>query len=65
MDEKLDAVVRHPWVDSLGTMIAVACAIQCAALPVLISMLPFQLLVTLLSFMGPWLLVSGGLEKFF
>lgn len=64
MDEKLHAVVRHPWVDSLGTMIAVACAIQCAALPVLISLLPFQSLVTLLSFMGPWLLLSGGLEKF-
>lgn len=63
MDENASQVAHRSWLDSLGTTVSVACAIQCAAFPLLISVLPFPLLVSVLPFLNPGFLVGGGLEK--
>ena len=65
MDEVPSKAAHRSRLDSLGAAVSVACAIQCAVLPLLISVLPFPLLVSLLPFLHPGFIVGGGLEKIF
>jgi hypothetical protein len=55
--------MHRSWLDSLGAAVSVACAIQCAALPLLISVLPFSLLASILSFIPSVLLPRSGLDR--
>lgn len=63
MDENASQAAHRSRLDSLGATVSVACAIQCVAFPLLISILPFPLLVSVLPFLNPGFLVGGGLEK--
>jgi hypothetical protein len=65
MDERNVSVTPHQWLDYCGVTLAVACAIQCAALPLLISLVSFQTLIGLLAFAGPALVLSGSFETLF
>ena len=40
MDKNVSALAPRSWVDSLGTTVSIACAIQCLVFPLLISVLP-------------------------
>jgi len=40
MAEKNIAVAPRAWLDSLGTTVSIACAIQCSLFPLLIGVLP-------------------------
>jgi hypothetical protein len=51
------------WIDSFGLAVSLTCAIQCAALPFLLTMVSFPILVSVFSFIGPALALIGGIEK--
>ena len=40
MDEKVSLAGPRTWMDSLGTTVSVACAIQCTLFPLLIGVIP-------------------------
>ncbi len=40
MDKNVYAVAPRSWIDSLGTTVSVACAIQCSVFPLLVGVLP-------------------------
>jgi hypothetical protein len=63
MNDRIIAAETRSWLDSLGAAVSIACAVQCALFPLLISVLPFPLLVSVLPFLGPRFLLGGGLEK--
>jgi hypothetical protein len=56
MDEKISSAGPRTWMDSLGTTVSIACAIQCTLFPLLIGMLPL---------MGLGFLAGDGVEKVF
>jgi hypothetical protein len=53
----------HLWIDSFGVAVSLTCAVQCAALPLCLMMVSFPVLVSVVSFAGPALALSGGIEK--
>lgn len=63
MNDKMGAAGPRSWLDSLGATVSVACAVQCALFPLLISVLPFSVLASVLPFLGPRLFLGDGLEK--
>ena len=56
MDEKVFLAQPRTWMDSLGTTVSIACAIQCTLFPLLISVLPM---------VGLGFLAGDGIEKAF
>lgn len=56
MERNASAVSPRPWVDSLGTTVSIACAIQCSVFPLLIGVLPL---------LGLGFLLGDGVEKVF
>lgn len=56
MDEKVSLARPRTWMDSLGTTVSIACAIQCTLFPLLISVLPL---------LGLGFLAGDGIEKVF
>ena len=56
MDEKVSLAGPRTWMDSLGTTVSIACAIQCTLFPLLISVLPL---------LGLGFLAGDGVEKVF
>ena len=56
MDPKNSFVVPRSWLDSLGTTVSIACAIQCTLFPLLVSILPL---------VGLSFLTGDGVEKVF
>ena len=56
MDKNVSTVASRSWVDSLGTTVSIACAIQCSVFPLLIGVLPL---------FGLGFLLGGGVEKIF
>ncbi|HEY3169267.1 MAG TPA: MerC domain-containing protein [Candidatus Binatia bacterium] len=56
MDEKVFAEPPRSWIDSLGTSVSIACAIQCSVLPLLVGILPL---------LGLGFLLGDGIEKVF
>ena len=56
MDQRNTLVEPRSWLDSLGTTVSIACAIQCAFFPLLISILPL---------VGLSFLAGDGIEKVF
>src|SRR5437879_4894930 len=56
MDKNVSAVAPSSWIDSLGTTVSMACAIQCAVLPLLVGVLPL---------LGLGFFVGDGIEKIF
>ncbi len=56
MDKNVSTVAPRSWVDSLGTTVSIACAIQCSVFPLLIGMLPL---------FGLGFLLGDGVEKIF
>jgi MerC mercury resistance protein len=56
MDEKVSLAEPRTWMDSLGTTVSVACAIQCTLFPLLIGVLPL---------LGLGFLAGDGIEKVF
>ena len=56
MDERVSLVVPGSWMDSLGTTVSIACAIQCTLFPLLISVLPL---------VGLGFLAGDGVEQGF
>ncbi len=62
MGEMASQAAHRSRLDTLGITVSVACAIQCAAFPLLISVLPFSLLASVVPFINPAFLIGGGLE---
>jgi hypothetical protein len=56
MDEKVSLTGPRTWMDSLGTTVSIACAIQCTFFPLLISVLPL---------VGLGFLAGDGVEQGF
>jgi hypothetical protein len=56
MDERASLVGPRSWMDSLGTTVSIACAIQCTFFPLLISVLPL---------VGLGFLAGDGVEQGF
>jgi hypothetical protein len=56
MNEKNSPVAAHSWLDSFGTTVSIACAIQCTFFPFIISVLPV---------LGLGFLAGDGIEKGF
>ena len=56
MDKNVSTVAPRSWVDSLGTTVSIACAIQCSVFPLLIGVLPL---------FGLGFLLGDGIEKIF
>ena len=56
MDEKVSLAGPRTWMDSLGTTVSIACAIQCTLFPLLISVIPL---------LGLGFLAGDGVEKVF
>jgi len=56
MKEKTISVVPHAWVDSFGTTVSIACAIQCTFFPLILTVLPL---------LGLGFLAGDGVEKVF
>jgi MerC mercury resistance protein len=56
MDKNVSIVAPCSWVDSLGTTVSIACAIQCSVFPLLIGVLPL---------FGLGFLLGDGVEKIF
>jgi hypothetical protein len=56
MDEKVFSEPPRSWIDSLGTSVSIACAIQCSVFPLLIGVLPL---------LGLGFLLGEGVEKVF
>ena len=56
MDEKVALAGPRTWMDSLGTTVSIACAIQCTFFPLLISVLPL---------VGLGFLTGDGVEQVF
>jgi len=56
MDEKVFAEPPRSWIDSLGTSVSIACAIQCSVLPLPVGVLPL---------LGLGFLLCDGIEKVF
>jgi len=56
MDKNASILAPRSWVDSLGTTISIACAIQCSVFPLLIGVLPL---------FGLGFLLGDGVEKIF
>jgi hypothetical protein len=56
MDEKVFTKPPRSWIDSLGTSVSIACAIQCSVFPLLIGVLPL---------LGLGFLLGEGVEKVF
>ena len=56
MDKNVSILAPRSWVDSLGTTISIACAIQCSVFPLLIGVLPL---------FGLGFLLGDGIEKIF
>jgi MerC mercury resistance protein len=56
MDEKVSPAGPRTWMDSLGTTVSIACAIQCTIFPLLIGLLPL---------VGLGFLAGDGIEQFF
>ena len=50
------AVAPSSWIDSLGTTVSIACAIQCSVFPLLVGVLPL---------LGLGFLLGDGVEKIF
>jgi len=50
------AVAPSSWIDSLGTTVSIACAIQCSVFPLLVGVLPL---------LGVGFLLGEGVEKIF
>jgi hypothetical protein len=63
MLESASQAVHRPWLDGLGAMVSVACAVQCAALPVLVTVLPFPVLAGVLRFIPPVLRPGSGFDR--
>jgi hypothetical protein len=56
MDEKVSPAGPRTWMDSLGTTVSIACAIQCTFFPLLLSVLPL---------VGLGFLAGDGIEQVF
>jgi hypothetical protein len=56
MVEKNISSAPRAWLDSLGTTVSIACAVQCTVFPLLVSVSPL---------LGLGFLVGDGFEKFF
>jgi hypothetical protein len=56
MDNKDSLAAPRSWLDSLGTTVSIACAIQCVLFPLLVSILPL---------LGLSFLAGDGVEKVF
>jgi hypothetical protein len=56
MDKNASILAPRSWVDSLGTTVSIACAIQCSVFPLLIGVLPL---------FGLGFLLGDGVEKIF
>lgn len=56
MDERVTFKAPQSWLDSLGTTVSIACAIQCTFFPLLIGVLPL---------VGLGFLAGDGVEKVF
>ena len=56
MKEKTSLVASHACIDSFGTTVSIACAIQCTAFPLIINVLPL---------LGLGFLAGDGVEKVF
>jgi hypothetical protein len=56
MDKNVSTVAPRSWVDSLGTTVSIACAIQCSVFPLVIGVLPL---------FGLGFLLGDGVEKIF
>ena len=54
MDKNDYVLAPRSWVDSLGTTVSIACAIQCSVFPLLIGVLPL---------LGLGFLLGDGVEK--
>jgi hypothetical protein len=63
MSDNASLAVHRSRLDALGVALSVACAMQCAALPILISVLPFPLLAGVLPFVPAVLLPGGGFDR--
>jgi hypothetical protein len=62
MIETASQAVHRSRLDVLGGVVSVVCAIHCAVLPVLISVLPFPLLAGVLSFVPAVLRPGSGFD---
>ena len=56
MVEKNISSAPRAWLDSLGTTVSIACAVQCTVFPLLVGVLPL---------LGLGFLLGDGLEKIF
>jgi MerC mercury resistance protein len=56
MSDRNSIVAPSSWMDSLGTTVSIACAIQCTFFPLLIAVLPL---------VGLGFLAGDGIEKIF
>jgi hypothetical protein len=63
MIESASQAVHRSWLDVLGAAVSMACAIQCATLPVLISVLPFPLLAGVLPFVPTVFRPGSGFDR--
>jgi hypothetical protein len=63
MVENASPAMHRPWLDSLGATVSITCALQCAAIPLLISVLPFPLLASVLPFVPAALLPRSGFDR--
>jgi hypothetical protein len=63
MLESASQSVHRLWLDGLGATVSIACAVQCAALPILVTVLPFSVLADVLPFIPPVLRPGNGFDR--